>query len=126
MEQYISFALGAGLVMVIVATVVIVKALLKVNRNKANLRSLEEHMAEISRNMSAEMDSIKDEMNHQNEESRRDCENGIQDVRMDMEVANKEHFDNNDRVYSYIDSRLDKLVDTFDRSKKDSKVLLKG
>ena len=126
MEQYISFALGAGLVMVIVATVIIVKALLKVNRNKANLRSLEEHMAEISRNMSAEMDSIKDEMNHQNEESRRDCENSIQDVRMDMEAANKEQFDNNDRVYSYVDSRLDKLIDTFDRSKKDSKVLLKG
>ena len=126
MEQYISFALGAGLVMVIVATVIIVKALLKVNRNKAKLGSLEEHMASTSRNMNAEMDSIKDEMNHQTEQSRRDCENSIQDVRMDMEAANKEHFDNNDRVYSYIDSRLDKLADSFDRSKKDSKELLKG
>tara|TARA_R110000803_G_scaffold174282_1_gene236883 strand:+ start:186 stop:566 length:381 start_codon:yes stop_codon:yes gene_type:complete len=126
MEQYISFALGAGLVMVIVATVIIVKALLKVNRNKANLRSLEEHMAEISRNMSAEMDSIKDEMNHQNEESRRDCENSIQDIRMDMEAANKEQFDNNDRLYSYVDSRLDKLMDQLEKSKKDSKELLKG
>lgn len=126
MEQYISFALGAGLVMVIVATVIIVKALLEVNRNKANLRSLEEHTADISRNMSAEMDSIKDEMNHQTEESRRDCENSIHAVRMDMEAANKERYDTNDRLYSYVDSRLDKLVDHFEKSKKNSKELLKG
>ena len=126
MEQYISFALGAGLVMVIVATVIIVKALLEVNQNKAKLDSLEEYMAEVNRNMDSEMDSIKDEMNHQTEESRRYYESSIQDVRMDMEAANKERYDTNDRLYSYVDSRLDKLVDHFEKSKKDSKELLKG
>lgn len=126
MEQYISFALGAGLVMVIVATVTVVKALLKVNQNKAKLDSLDEYMAEMDRNQNAEMDSIKDEMNHQTEESRRYYESSIQDVRMDMEAANKERYDTNDRLYSYVDSRLDKLVDHFEKSKKDSKELLKG
>ena len=71
MEQYISFALGAGLVMVIVATVIIVKALLRVNTNKAKLNSLEEYVAEINRNMDSEMDSIKDEVHHHSIEAKK-------------------------------------------------------
>ena len=126
MEQYISFALGAGLVLFIVATVINVKALLRVNTNKAKLNSLEEYVAEINRNMDSEMDSIKDEVHHQTEESRRGCLKLTDSIRVDMESANKEHFDNNDRLYSYVDSRLDKLMDQLEKSKKDSKELLKG
>jgi len=127
MEQFISFALGAGLVLIIVSTVIIIKALLKVNTNKAQLTSLEEWLADTNRNMTLEIKSVENSMNHTNNEIQQ-C---IQNVKSDLETliseSDRQHFDNNDRVYSHIDSRIDKLIDQLDRPTKiDSKQLLKG
>ena len=127
MTQFISFALGAGLVLIIVSTVVIIKALLKVNTNKAQLISLENWLADTNRNMTLEIKSVENSMNYRVDEMYKNIDDHRSTLEMKISESDRQHFDNNDRVYSHIDSRIDKLIDQIDHpTNKDSKQLLKG
>ena len=126
MTQFISFTLGAGLVLIIVSTVIIVKALLKVNTNKAQLASLEEWLADTNRNMMMEIKSAENSLNHRIDDVSRDLDSIKSQLEMKISESDNMHFDNNDKVYSYIDSRIDKLREILDKNKKSSKELLKG
>ena len=126
MTQFISFTLGAGLVLIIVSTVIIVKALLKVNTNKAQLASLEEWLADTNRNMMMEIKSAENSLNHRVDGVSRDLDSIKSQLEMKISESDNMHFDNNEKVYSHIDSRIDKLREILDKNKKSSKELLKG
>tara|TARA_R110000796_G_C14194371_1_gene390944 strand:+ start:73 stop:453 length:381 start_codon:yes stop_codon:yes gene_type:complete len=126
MTQFISFTLGAGLVLIIVSTVIIVKALLKVNTNKAQLASLEEWLADTNRNMMMEIKSAENSLNHRVDGVSRDLDSIKSQLEMKISESDNMHFENTDKVYSYVDSRIDKLREILDKNKKSSKELLKG
>ena len=126
MTQFISFTLGAGLVLIIVSTVIIVKALLKVNTNKAQLASLEEWLADTNRNMMMEIKLAENSLNHRVDDVSRDLDSIKSQLEMKISESDNMHFDNNEKVYSHIDSRIDKLREILDKNKKSSKELLKG
>ena len=101
--------------------------MLKVNTNKAQLASLEEWLADTNRNMALEIKSAYDSMNDRVNEVCKNIDDHRSTLEMKISESDRQHFDNNDRVYSHIDSRIDKLIDQIDRpTKKDSKQLLKG
>tara|TARA_R110000803_G_C11698223_1_gene285049 strand:- start:51 stop:431 length:381 start_codon:yes stop_codon:yes gene_type:complete len=126
MTQFISFTLGAGLVLIIVSTVIIVKALLKVNTNKAQLASLEEWLADTNRNMMMEIKLAENSLNHRVDDVSRDLDSIKSQLEMKISESDNMHFENTDKVYSYVDSRIDKLREILDKNKKSSKELLKG